>query len=135
MIRRFVPWAACVCVLSAGLAWAGSPRAYPRDVTVTKGKVKVVFDLEADGPVPIWPVASADGGASWNVLTLSASGAVGEKVAPGPGKEITWDPAADYPEGFDPRGLLIDLESNAQFVGAIAAYKASLQQQDQRGGG
>lgn len=116
-------------MLSAAAAWSGPPHAYPKDVTVTKGKVKVVFDLEADGPVPLWPVASADGGATWNVRMLSASGAVGEKVAPGPGKEITWDSAADYPDGFDVDNLMIDLESNAQLVGAIAAYKAEIQQQ------
>lgn len=68
------------------------------------GLVDVSYDL-SDPDSPILAIdldVSADGGATWTYAVSTVSGDVGAGVAPGVGKTITWDFAADHPGAFLP---------------------------------
>lgn len=61
--------------------------------------VDITYDVSADTPtVTISLEVSSDGGATFNVPATSLSGAIGEGVAVGTGKTITWDAGADWNE-------------------------------------
>ncbi len=69
------------------------------------GNVRVTFDLaDADGDsvVPNL-VCSSDNGVNFDLVPVSVTGDVNKKVAPGTGKEIIWNAAADYPGRFWPQ--------------------------------
>jgi len=63
------------------------------------GIVDIAYDLaDPDSPsLTVTVQASSDGGATWNLSTASTSGDVGADIAPGTGKSIQWDFAADEP--------------------------------------
>ncbi len=91
------------------ISGASSPAAPPTVSNVTfsqrtdgSGLVDVTYDLE-DADTPTLAVAleaSADGGATWTLVTATVSGDVGAGVAPGVGKALVWDFAADNPGVF-----------------------------------
>jgi|GEM_PF-1510700 len=60
--------------------------------------VDISYDLEAPGfgPVTVTLEASIDGGATWTVPVVSATGAVGGSVTPGTGKAIVWNAGVDW---------------------------------------
>jgi hypothetical protein len=68
------------------------------------GLVDVHYDVaDPDSPLLIVQLqASGNGGATWNLVTATATGDVGPGVAPGTGKTVVWDFAADNP------GLYLD---------------------------
>ena len=72
------------------------------------GLVDVTFDLvDGDSPsVTVTLEASSDGGAAWDLTVATVSGDVGPFVAPGTGKTIVWDFAADNPGLFLPGCVL-----------------------------
>ena len=65
-------------------------------------KVDIRYNLsDADGDrCTVSVQVSADDGATWTVPAVSFSGAIGTRVAPGTGKLITWDCAADLPGAY-----------------------------------
>jgi hypothetical protein len=60
--------------------------------------VDISYDLAAPGfgSVAVTLEASSDGGVNWTVPVASATGAVGESVAPGTGKAIVWNAGVDW---------------------------------------
>jgi len=66
------------------------------------GLVTVSYDVgDADGDLlRIGLAVSSDGGVTWDVACDSLSGAVGEGIAPGPGKLVFWDLGAEHPGFF-----------------------------------
>jgi formylglycine-generating enzyme required for sulfatase activity len=63
------------------------------------GQVRITYDVsDADGDqVTARVMCSLDNGAHFDVLPVSVSGDVYVVMAPGPGKTILWNAAADYP--------------------------------------
>jgi formylglycine-generating enzyme required for sulfatase activity len=59
--------------------------------------VDLYYDLAHTAGCTVWPVFSADGGASWNVPAMTFTGDLGPGVAPGTFKHIVWDAAGDIP--------------------------------------
>lgn len=68
------------------------------------GLVDVTYDLQDldSATVAVTLEASSDGGATWDLTVATVSGDVGAAVAPGAGKAIVWDFAADNPGLFLP---------------------------------
>jgi hypothetical protein len=64
--------------------------------------VDITYDLTAVGwsGLTVSLEVSNDGGATWNVPVVTASGAIGSNVAPGTGKTIVWDVGADWPRSY-----------------------------------
>jgi formylglycine-generating enzyme required for sulfatase activity len=87
-------------LLDAAVVQAGAPvvaNVAAQQLTGT-GMVRVTYDVsdpEGDN-VTVWMVCSADNGATFTLLPRTVSGDINE-MTPGPGKEILWNAAADYP--------------------------------------
>jgi hypothetical protein len=59
--------------------------------------VDISYDVTADTPTVATTLeVSSDGGVTFSVPATSLSGAIGEGVATGTGKTITWDVGADW---------------------------------------
>lgn len=108
MIRASV--AGGVAALVALIAWLlNSPVAYANSAPVVTnvvavqiagtGQVRVTYDVsDADGDqVTARLVCSSNNGASFDLLPVTVSGDVNVAMTAGPGKQIIWDAAADYP--------------------------------------
>jgi formylglycine-generating enzyme required for sulfatase activity len=69
------------------------------------GQVRVTYDVsDAEGDqVTARLVCSSNGGGTFDLLPVSVSGHVNVQMAPGPGKEILWNAAADYPGRYWPQ--------------------------------
>jgi hypothetical protein len=66
--------------------------------------VDIRYDVTADTPtVKVTLEISSDGGATWTVPVTSATGAVGNGVAVGTGKTITWNAGVDWDGKFSPQ--------------------------------
>jgi formylglycine-generating enzyme required for sulfatase activity len=67
--------------------------------------VRITYDVsDADGDsVTVSVVCSSDNGVSYDLLPVSVTGDVNVAIAPGPGKQIIWDAAADYPGNLWPQ--------------------------------
>lgn len=63
------------------------------------GQVRVTYDVsDADGdPVTARLVCSSNGGTTFDLLPVSVSGDVNVQMTAGPGKQILWNAAADFP--------------------------------------
>jgi formylglycine-generating enzyme required for sulfatase activity len=68
-------------------------------------QVRITYDVsDADGDsVTVSVVCSSDNGVSYDLLPVTVTGDVNVAIAPGLGKEILWDAAADYPGNFWPQ--------------------------------
>ncbi|WP_294222891.1 hypothetical protein [Prosthecobacter sp.] len=66
---------------------------------VTTRLIDINYDVQASGvgTVKIKLEVSADGGASSSVPVQTVSGDVGDNVAVGANKQITWDAGTDWP--------------------------------------
>jgi formylglycine-generating enzyme required for sulfatase activity len=95
-------------VLTGALAWAVPGAAQNSAPVVANvvaqqiegtGLVRVTYDVsDADGdPVVARLVASSNNGVTFDLLPVSVSGDVHVEMTAGPGKEILWNAAADYP--------------------------------------
>jgi hypothetical protein len=89
-------------------------------------RLLVTFDLHARDAVPIWLIASPDGGKTWELRVLALKGDVGHRVAPGKGKRIEWNTFFDYPRGM-PNGVpteevLLDLYVGHELIRAVESY-------------
>jgi formylglycine-generating enzyme required for sulfatase activity len=82
-------------VLLAIHVFAAAPVVSNVVATPSSGIVTISYDLAADGPCKITVLVSADGGTSYNIYPSALSGAVGDQVTPGTGKQIIWNPAGD----------------------------------------
>jgi len=96
------------------LLWAALP-AHAADLENARARQEgnravLTYDLVADGPVPV--TASDDGGKTWNVKLGHLTGDVGEAVAPGRGKSITWDALRDYPRDISIGALVFELNTS-----------------------
>jgi formylglycine-generating enzyme required for sulfatase activity len=67
--------------------------------------VSITYDVsDADGDsVTVSVVCSSDNGVSYNLLPVSVTGDVNVAMTPGPGKQIIWNAAADYPGNLWPQ--------------------------------
>lgn len=63
------------------------------------GTVRITYDVsDADGDqVTTRVVCSSDNGATFDLLPVTLTGNVNVSMTPGPGKQIIWNAAADYP--------------------------------------
>jgi len=59
--------------------------------------VDILYNLSHSKPCTVWIAVSDDGGQSWGVPVRTLTGAVGNNIAPGLDRQITWDAAADIP--------------------------------------
>jgi formylglycine-generating enzyme required for sulfatase activity len=71
----------------------------------TPNPPRITYDVsDADGDsVTVSVVCSSDNGVSYGLLPVSVTGDVNVAMAPGTGKEILWDAAADYPGNLWPQ--------------------------------
>ena len=66
--------------------------------------VDITYDVTADTPtVRVTLEISSDGGATYNLPVTAVSGAVGDSVALGTGRTITWNAEVDWNENFTPQ--------------------------------
>jgi len=85
-------------------AWAEGPAVW--NLTFTQGpngtvgtKVDIYYDLTSpNGNCTVMAKLSKDNGGSFPFDIITALGDIGSNVAPGTGKHIVWDVAADYPD-------------------------------------
>jgi hypothetical protein len=89
--------------------------------------VDITYDVTADTPtVKVTLEISSDGGTTYSVPVTSATGAVGNGVAVGTGKTITWNAGGDWDGKFAPQTrfrLLADdlqLPPISGFAGVVA---------------
>ena len=66
--------------------------------------VDITYDVTANTPmVKVTLEISSDGGSTWAVPVTSTTGAVGDSVAVGTGKSITWNAGVDWDGKFTPQ--------------------------------
>ena len=94
---------ALVMLAAALPAWANSAPVVSSVTASQRADASKLVDIyynlaDADGDTcTVWVAVSNDGGATWRVPVLNVSGHIGPGIAPGPGKHIIWDAAADVP--------------------------------------
>ena len=102
-----------VCTLAAGSLLLGlclaSQPALANSVPVVSnvvatqiagtGQVRITYDVgDVDGDlVTVRVICSSDNGATFDLLPMTLTGDANVAIAPGPGKQIIWNAAADYP--------------------------------------
>lgn len=102
------------------------------------GNVQISFDVsDADGDqVTARVICSSDNGTTFDLLPVTLSGEVNHPMAPGSGKQVTWDAAKDYPgrywtqvvakvyasDGFAASGEMVPVAAGAFLMGSTASY-------------
>lgn len=92
-----------ICFGLAGLALANTPPVVDHVVASQRvgnsHLVDVKYNLtDADGDrCTVWMTASDNGGATWKIPVRTFWGEVGNSIAPGSNKPITWDAGEDMP--------------------------------------
>lgn len=98
-------------VLALAIDWLGPKSAAAQNAPVVSnvvahqvtgtGIVEVTYDVsDADGDsVTVTAIFSSNNGVTYDLLPRTITGAVNTRIAPGTGKVITWNAAADFP-GF-----------------------------------
>ena len=68
-------------------------------------QVRITYDVsDADGdPVTVSVVCSSNNGVAFDLSPVTVTGDVNVAMAPGPGKQIIWNAAADYPGNLWPQ--------------------------------
>jgi len=109
-LARGVAVATAFMLLSAAapLAHAGSApvvsNVFGTQIAGT-GQVRITYDVsDADGDsVTARVVCSSDSGVTFDLVPVTLSGDVNVAMIPGPGKEIIWNAASDYPGHYWPQ--------------------------------
>lgn len=78
-----------------GLLFAAVPTVSNVTVTPGTGQITISYDLSADGNCKVTMLVSNNGGTSYTLFPTHTSGAIGNAITPGTGKQITWYPAQD----------------------------------------
>jgi len=78
-----------------GIFFAAVPSVTDVMVTTHTGYITITYTLTADGNCQVIMLVSNDGGTSYKFFPTHTSGAIGNEVTPGTGKQITWYPAQD----------------------------------------
>ncbi len=92
-----------LAALSAALPAAANSPPVVSNVVATQiagmGQVRITFDVaDADGDqVTVRTIASSNNGGVFDLLPVSVSGDCNHAMAPGTGKQVVWNAAADYP--------------------------------------
>jgi hypothetical protein len=102
-------------------------------------EVEILFNLATGDakPVELQLELSSDGGANFDIVPLTAFGALGPKVRPGAGQRIVWHAGTDWPGGFTnqmvarlvvvhPDGRITSFESDAFVVDTQRPVVSSL---------
>jgi len=102
----------CAVALLSADAWAQGPVVsnvtFSQSPNGTAGtKMDIFYDLASpNGNCTVSAKASKDNGATFPFNVRTATGDIGPNVAPGTGKHIVWDIAADYPGETVPQGKI-----------------------------
>lgn len=84
-----------LAVFFCGLLFSAAPTVTNVFVTTHTGYVTISYDLTADGNCQVIMLVSNNGGDSYTFFPTHTSGAIGNSVSAGTGKQITWHPAQD----------------------------------------
>ncbi|MDY0218365.1 MAG: formylglycine-generating enzyme family protein [Candidatus Cloacimonas acidaminovorans] len=84
-----------LAVFFCGLLFSAAPTVTNVSVTTHTGYVTISYDLTADGNCQVIMLVSNNGGDSYTFFPTHTSGAIGNSVSAGTGKQITWHPAQD----------------------------------------
>ncbi|HPX10355.1 MAG TPA: hypothetical protein PLK65_04085, partial [Candidatus Cloacimonas sp.] len=78
-----------------GFLFAAAPTVNNITVTPGTGQITISYDLSADGNCKVTMLVSNNGGTNYTIFPTHTTGAIGNEVTPGTGKQITWYPAQD----------------------------------------
>jgi formylglycine-generating enzyme required for sulfatase activity len=84
-----------LAVFFCELLFSAAPTVTNVSVTTHTGYVTISYDLAADGNCQVIMLVSNNGGDSYTFFPTHTSGAIGNSVSAGTGKQITWHPAQD----------------------------------------
>lgn len=105
MNRMLAAVLSTAALLIAAPSFANSPPVVSNVVATQipgTGQVRITFDVsDADGdPVTARLICASNNGVTFDLLPVSVSGHVNVAMPAGPGKQIIWNAAADYPGRF-----------------------------------
>ncbi|MBI9030555.1 SUMF1/EgtB/PvdO family nonheme iron enzyme [bacterium] len=89
-----------ILVLLTSFLFAAAPNVSNIQITSDSGNIVISYDLTADGRCQVIVIASADGGANYNIYPTALTGHVGSSVMPGT-NQIVWSTSSDNIEVGD----------------------------------
>jgi sulfatase modifying factor 1 len=111
LARGVVSVAAFLLLLAAAPSVLANSAPVVSNVVATQiagtGQVRITYDVsDADGDqVTASVVCSSNNGVAFDLLPVTLTGDVNVAMAPGPGKQIIWNAAADYPGNLWPQAV------------------------------